>query len=123
MWDMRFDPSPDQMERSLTQMQNLMNTILGRPEVEEAQKATIEKALEQLKQPGLGYREAQAIQSKAFATIGFGGGGRGFRGMGRGGGAASAEPGTYGVKLTVNGNVYTGKVLVRQDPKLEGGNN
>lgn len=122
MWDMRFDPSPDQMKQSMTQMQTMMDRILGRPEVEQAQKATVEKALEQLKQPGIGYREAQAIQRRAFETIGFGGG-RGFRGMGRGGGAATAVPGTYGVKLTVNGNVYTGKVTVRQDPKLTGGNN
>ncbi len=122
MWDMRFDPSPDQMKRSMTQMQSMMDRILGRPEVEQAQKATVEKALEQLKQPGIGYREAQAIQRKAFETIGFGGG-RGFRGMGRGGGAAVAEPGIYGVKLTVNGNVYSGKVSVRRDPKLTGGNN
>ncbi|MCJ7581866.1 MAG: hypothetical protein MUP98_15210, partial [Candidatus Aminicenantes bacterium] len=120
MWDMRFDPSPDQMQQSLTQMQSMMDRILGRPEVEEAQKAIVEKAIEQLKQPGIGYREAQAIQSKAFATIGFGGGGRGFGGGGRGGGAATAEPGTYGVKLTVNGTEYSGKVTVRQDPKLEG---
>ncbi len=122
MWDMRFDPSPDQMKQSLTQMQSMMDRILDRPEVEQAQKATVEKALEQLKQPGIGYREAQAIQRKAFETIGFGGG-RGFRGFGRGGGAATAQPGTYGVKLTVNGKVYSGKVLVRQDPKLAGGNN
>ncbi|MEE8377783.1 MAG: hypothetical protein V3R45_05390 [Candidatus Aminicenantaceae bacterium] len=122
MWDMRFDPSPDQMKRSLTQMQTMMDRILDRPEVEEAQKNTVKKALEQLKQSGMGYREAQAIQRKAFETIGFGGG-RGFRGMGRGGGAAAAEPGIYGVKLTVNGNVYSGKVSVRRDPKLTGGNN
>lgn len=122
MWDMRFDPSPDQMKQSMTQMQTMMDRILGRPEVEQAQKATVEKALEQLKQPGIGYREAQAIQRRAFETIGFGGR-RGFRGFGRGGGAATAVPGTYGVKLTVNGNVYTGKVTVRQDPKLTGGNN
>lgn len=122
MWDMRFDPSPDQMKQSLTQMQTMMDRILDRPEVEEAQKNTVKKALEQLKQPGMGYREAQAIQRKAFETIGFGGR-RGFRGMGRGGGAAAAEPGIYGVKLTVNGNVYSGKVSVRRDPKLTGGNN
>jgi hypothetical protein len=122
MWDMRFDPSPDQMKQSLTQMQSMMDRILQRPEVEQAQKDTVKKALEQLKQSGLGYREAAEIQRNAFEAIGFGGG-RGFRGMGRGGVAAAAEPGTYGVKLTVNGNVYSGKVSVRRDPKLAGGNN
>ncbi len=122
MWDMRFDPSPDQMKQSITQMQTIMNRILERPEVEEAQKATVEKALERIKQPGIGYREAQAIQSEAFETIGFGGG-RGFRGFGRGGGAVTAEPGTFGVKLTVNGKVYSGKVFVRKDPMLEGKGN
>jgi hypothetical protein len=33
-------------------------------------------------------------------------------------GATEAEPGTYAVKLSVNGKTYTGKVAVRQDPML-----
>lgn len=116
-WDMQFDPSPEQMKARITQMQQMMDRIMGRSEVEPEAKKTVEKAMEELKKPGLNYRQAMEIQTKAFETIGFGGGR--FRGFGRGGGAAIAEPGTYGVKLTVNGKSYTGKITVRQDPKLK----
>jgi photosystem II stability/assembly factor-like uncharacterized protein len=120
MWDMQFDPSPDQMEQSMIQMRTMMDRILERPEVEELAKKTVQKALEELNQKGLSYREAQAIQQQAFETIGFGGGGmRGFGGRGGFGGPASAGPGTYGVKLTVSGKTYTGTVSVRLDPLQE----
>jgi photosystem II stability/assembly factor-like uncharacterized protein len=117
MWDMRFDPPPNRLKQNLTQMQQMMDRILGRPEVEEEAKNTVKKALEQLKQPGITYREAAGIQRKAFEAIGFGGYMR-FAGRGGGIGATQAESGTYVVKLTVNGETYTGKVAVRQDPML-----
>jgi photosystem II stability/assembly factor-like uncharacterized protein len=115
MWDMRFDPSEQQMKQQISQMRGMMGRILGRPEVEEEQKKIVSKALEELKQEGLSFREAQAIQMKAFDAIGFGGFMR--RGMGRG--AVVAEPGSYAVKLTVNGNTYTSTVSVRRDPMLK----
>jgi photosystem II stability/assembly factor-like uncharacterized protein len=118
MWDMRFDPPQAQLKQNLTQMQQMMDRILSRPEVEEEPKKTVQKALEQLKQPGLTYREAAEIQRKAYEAIGFGGFMR-FRGRGRGMGAKKAEPGTYAVKLSVNGKIYLGKVSVRQDPMLK----
>ena len=116
MWDMQFDPTPEQLKQRLTQMQQMMDRILQRPEVEEEQKKGVKKALEQLKKEGLTYREAMAIQRKAFEAMGFGGF---MRRYGRGRGAAIAEPGTYAVKITVNGKTYTGKVFVRKDPMLE----
>jgi len=111
------------MQQSIEQMRTRMDQILQRPEVEELAKKTVQKALEELNQEGLSYREAQAIQQKAFETIGFGGGGMRFGGRGGPGGAASAGPGTYGVKLTVNGKTYTGTVTVRLDPLQEGSGN
>jgi hypothetical protein len=118
MWDMRFDPSPKQIKQGLNRMQQMMDRIIQRPEVGEESKEAIRKALEQLKQPGLTYREILSIQTKAFEAIGFGGrrfGGR----FGPGRDATTAEPGTYAVKLTVNKKSYTGKISVRQDPMLE----
>jgi photosystem II stability/assembly factor-like uncharacterized protein len=116
MWDMRFDPSPKQMKQGLNQMQQMMERILQRPEVGEEAKETVQKALEELKKPDLSFREAAAIQTRAFEAIGFGR----FRGrFGPGRGAVEAEPGTYAVKLKVNNKTYTGKVSVRQDPMLE----
>jgi hypothetical protein len=118
MWDMRFDPPQAQLKQNLTQMQQMMDRILSRPEVEEEPKKTVQKALEQLKQPGLTYRGAAEIQRKAYEAIGFGGFMR-FRGRGRGMGATEAEPGTYAVTLYVNGITYNGKVAVRKDPMLK----
>ena len=117
MWDMRFDPDPKQLKQSLSMMQQMMDRILQRPEVEEEAKKIVQEAFEKLQQPDLTYREALGIQTKAFEAIGFGGG-RFMRGFGRGG-AAVAGPGTYSVKLTVNGETYTGQVKVRQDPMLK----
>ena len=104
----------------MSQMQGMMDRILQRPEVEEDAKKKIEEAQEKLKQPGLTYREAQAIQSKAFEAIGFSGAARFMRGrFGRGVQAPIAEPGTYAVKLTANGNTYTSKISVRKDPMVQ----
>ena len=114
---MRFDPPAAQLQQNLTQMQQMMDRILSRPEVEEDAKKTVREALEKLKQPGLSYRDAAEIQRGAFETIGFGEFMR-FRGRGRGMGATEAEPGTYAVTLSVNGKTYPGKVSVRKDPML-----
>jgi photosystem II stability/assembly factor-like uncharacterized protein len=120
MWDMKFDPSPKEMKQAITQMQQSMGRILQRPEVEEDAKKKIEEAQEMLKQPGLSYREAQAIQNQAFESIGFSGAARYMRGrFGRGVQAPIAEPGTYAIKLTVNGNTSIGKVSVRRDPMVQ----
>jgi hypothetical protein len=117
MWDMQFDPPAEQLKQNLTRMQQLMDRILQRPEVEEEPKKIVQKAMENLKQPGLTYREAADIQRRAFEAIGFGGYMR-FLGRGRGMGATEAEPGIYAVKLSVNGKTYTGEISVRRDPML-----
>jgi photosystem II stability/assembly factor-like uncharacterized protein len=120
MWDMKFDPSPKEMKQAITQMQQMMGRILQRPEVEEKAKKTVQEAQEKLKPPGLTYRQAQAIQMQAFESIGFSGAARYMRGrFGRGVQAPIAEPGTYAVKLTVNGNTSIGEVSVRKDPMVE----
>jgi photosystem II stability/assembly factor-like uncharacterized protein len=117
LWDMRFDPSPKELKQAFTQMQQMMDRILQRPEVEEDAKTKINEAQEKLKQPDLTYREAMAIQNQAFESIGFSGAARYMRGrFGRGVEAPVAETGSYAVKLKVNGNTYSGQVSVRQDP-------
>lgn len=116
-WDMQFDPSPQQLKQNLTQMRQMIERVLQRPELEEEQKKIVEKALEKLEQPGLTYREVMAIQREAFESIGFGEFMR-FRRFGPRVAAIIAEPGTYSVKLTINGKTVIGKVSVRQDPML-----
>lgn len=118
MWDMQFDPDPKRLKPRLTSMRQMMERILQRQEVEEEAKKTVKKALEQISKEGLTYREAMAIQRRAYEAIGFGGG-RGFRGRGGGMGAAVAIPGSYAVKLTVNGKSHTGTISIRRDPMRE----
>jgi predicted RNA-binding protein YlxR (DUF448 family) len=118
MWDMQFDPDPDRLKARLSSMRQMMERMLQRTEVEEEVKKKVKKALEQLKQEGLTYREAMAIQSSAYEALGFGRRG-GFRGRGRGMGSNVAVPGSYAVKLTVNGKTYTGTISVRRDPMRE----
>jgi photosystem II stability/assembly factor-like uncharacterized protein len=117
MWDMQFDPTPKQLSPRLSNMRRMMERILQRPEVEAEAKKTVKKALEQINKKGITYREAMAIQSRAYEAIGFGGRG-GFRGRGRMG-SGGAVPGSYAVKLTVNGKSYTGTISIRQDPMRE----
>lgn len=116
-WDMQFDPSDSQFKARINMMQTMMDRILQREEVEPEQKKVVEKALEEMKKPGILFREAQEIQRKAFETIGFSQYMR-FGRMGRGQENLTAEPGLYAVKLTVGDKVYTGTVSVRQDPMV-----
>ncbi|MBN1271824.1 MAG: hypothetical protein JXB26_06080 [Candidatus Aminicenantes bacterium] len=118
-WDMQFDPSEKDMKQLQTRMNQMMDRILGRPEVQEEQKEIIIKAIEELKQPGLSFRETQDIQRKAFEAIGFGRYARFARYGRRGGGPIPAEEGVYKVKLTANGKVYSGTISVRSDPMFE----
>ncbi len=56
---------------------------------------------------------------RATPTAGSGGrGGGGFGGGGGRGGAATLQPGTYTVKLTVAGKSYTQPLVVKPDPRL-----
>ena len=119
-WDMQFDPSETQFKARINMMQNMMGRILQRQEVEPEQKKVVEKAVEDMKKPGLLFREAMAIQQKAFETIGFSQYMR-FGRMGRGQENLTAEPGTYAVKVTAGGKTYSSTVKGRNDPMRESG--
>jgi hypothetical protein len=77
--------------------------------------------LKQLEAFGTYNRKVQEVQRAVMTIIGRGQlgpmGGQ-FGGRGGFGGGPMAEPGTYTVKLTVNGKTYSGKVAVRADPVL-----
>ncbi len=126
MWDFRFDPAPQQVQTAVTAIKRQLETMAGRGELTDEQKAAVEDALKQIDAAGANYRKVMEIQQNAIQAItgqtgiGFGGfGGRGARGAG----GAVAEPGTYAVKMTYNGKTYTGRIVVRQDPMLEASGN
>ena len=122
VWDFRFDPAASMVPGAISAMKAQINTIAGRGELNDEQRAAVQDAIKQLEAVGTNYRRAQEIQQGVMQTLGGGGGfGGGGGGGQRGGmGANVAEPGVYAVKMTVGGKTMTGKVMVRQDPMLDG---
>ena len=125
MWDLRFDPAPQQIQAAIANVKRQLETIAGRGELTDEQKSAVQDALKQVDAAGTNYRKVMDVQRSAMQAItggefGGGGFGGGFGGRGAGGaGGSVAEPGTYAVKMTVNGKTYAGKIVVRQDPMLE----
>ncbi len=125
MWDLRFDPVPQQVQAAIANVKRQLETIAGRGELTDEQKAAVQDALKQVDAAGTNYRKVMDVQRSAMQAItggefGGGGFGGGFGGRGAGGaGGTVAEPGTYAVKMTVNGKTFAGKIIVRQDPMLE----
>jgi hypothetical protein len=120
-WDLRFDPSASVIQTTATSTRTQIEQALKRTDLTADQKATLEKALARLAKYATNYRKVNDITREIADLIrpagpGFGGGGGG-GGMGRFGvGGIQAEPGTYFVKLTVNGKTTTNKIVVRPDP-------
>ena len=121
IWDLRFDPAPQQLQGAITAAKRSFETIAGRAELTDEQKAAVQDALKQIEQAGNNYRKIMDIQRNLFQSLGFGGGmeSGGFGGRaGAGVSGVMAEPGVCVVKMTANGKTYTGKLTVRQDPML-----
>jgi len=118
VWDLRFDPRPDAIQSSITAAKQTLQTMAGRAELTDEQKATLQEALKQMDAAGTNYRRVTEIQQGALQQIGIGrgfGGGGGFGGRG-GMGGQTAEAGVYAVKMTANGKTATSKITVRLDP-------
>jgi photosystem II stability/assembly factor-like uncharacterized protein len=114
-WDLRFDPPAATVSTLVSNLKRQIEPALLRTDVTDDQKAELKLALADLEKHGANFRKVMDIQRAVYAVIQPGRGqfGGGFRG---GMGGQMAEPGTYAVKLTVNGKSYTGKVAVRLDP-------
>jgi hypothetical protein len=121
VWDFAFDPSPMSVQNTASNLKKQVEEALKRPELTAEQKAALQDALKQLEAFGTYNRKVQEVQRAVMTIIGRGQlgpmGGQ-FGGRGGFGGGPMAEPGTYTVKLTVNGKTYSGKVAVRADPVL-----
>jgi photosystem II stability/assembly factor-like uncharacterized protein len=113
VWDLRFDPPARSVENMISNLKRQIDTALKRPDITDDQKAELKKVLAAIEKSGANYRSYIDLQTRAYSIIRPGR--MRFSGRGRGG-AMSAEPGTYAVKLTVNGKEYNSKVKVRLDP-------
>ncbi len=119
-WDLRFDPPAATAQNMATTLKKQIDAALLRTDLTAEQKTTLQNAAKQLDLYGTNFRKVSQIQRMVLPLVIRGGFGQmGGGGMRGGGGGPMAEPGTYAVKLTVNGKTYTGKVAVRLDPIQE----
>jgi photosystem II stability/assembly factor-like uncharacterized protein len=122
VWDLRFDPRPDQIQSSINAAKQMIQTAAGRAELSDEQKTAVQDALKQIDAAGGNYRRVTEIQRNLMQQLGLGGGfmggggGGGFGGQRGGFGGQTAEAGVYAVKMTANGKTTTGKITVRLDP-------
>ena len=127
-WDFRFDPPAQQVQSMAANLKKQLEAAGQRQDLTAEQRDLIQRSLRRLDQFGANYRVVMEIQGGLGQIMGPGGGrggggfGGGFGGRGGGGGNV-AEPGTYGVRLTVGGKTSVGTVTVRLDPMQTGDGN
>jgi photosystem II stability/assembly factor-like uncharacterized protein len=117
IWDLRFDPPAATSKGIADNLKKQIDGGLLRKDIDDEQKAVLQKAAKTLELYGTNFRKVIEVQTLIMPIVGRGQFGQ--MGMRRGGGSM-AEPGTYLVKLTVGGKTSTGKVAVRLDPILAG---
>jgi photosystem II stability/assembly factor-like uncharacterized protein len=121
-WDLRFDPSSQQVQAIAANLRKQLDAAAQRKDLAPEFKDLVSNCLKQLDQFGTNYRKVIEIQRNAAPLMT--GGGRGGFGGGIGGfgpaGSAMTEPGTYAVRLTVNGKTTVGTIAVRLDPMQSG---
>lgn len=118
-WDMRYDPSREQYKQFNEQLSRNIERSIQRASGE--QLSQLQQLKKQLQKAGADPTRLTEISNKMREVFGrrrFFGGRRGRGGL-RG---TPAEPGEYLVKMTVNGKTYTGKIVIRRDPLIEGKN-
>jgi photosystem II stability/assembly factor-like uncharacterized protein len=113
LWDFQFDPPEATIQTAAAGAKRQIETMAQRVELSVEQKAAVQEAMKKFDTVGSNYRKIQEIQAGIMSLINPG---MGQFGGGRRMGGLQAEPGTYAVKLTVNGKTTIGKVVVRLDP-------
>jgi hypothetical protein len=119
VWDLRFDPPASANQSYIQNLKRQIDPALLRTDLTDEQKAVLKKALADMDKYAANYRKLAEIQRTVMPVLRPGA--MMYMGGMRGMGGPAAEPGTYAVKLTVNGKIYTGKVTVRLDP-IQSGN-
>ena len=110
------------METTASGAKTQIETALKRTDLKPEQRAALEKGLAAVAKYAKNYRKLIAITQELAELIRPAGAGMGQRGGGGGGmrggfgGGGQAEPGTYFVRLTVNGKTTTSRIVVRPDP-------
>ena len=113
LWNFRFDPTPEQINRFIKNLESNLDLIAKFPQKTKKQKQVLEHAQKMVKSSKSIEALNQLIDQlrKTFGSISLFR--RTFRGRLRG---EQANPGDYLVKMKVNGKIYTSKITLRSDP-------
>jgi photosystem II stability/assembly factor-like uncharacterized protein len=115
LWDLRFDPTPRQTERFIKRLEPVLNRISQLPKMSKEQREALKKA-QQTAKKSTNDVELNQIANDLRDQFGhmnvFR---RAFRGRLQG---ERAQAGDYMVNMNVDGEIYTGKITVRNDPML-----
>jgi hypothetical protein len=114
-WDMRYDPTPEQCDAFNAQLTKNLESNLQTATAD--QRVLLLQLKDQLQTAGKDPVRLNEIAEKLRSLSGRGGFGRqtGLRGN-------PVETGDYRIKMTVNGKILTGEIVVREDPLRKEGN-
>ena len=104
-WNMRFDPTPEQVERFLEQTQSQLDRY--KEEATREQRSMIEEIEELIKSGRPPLQILEDVMEKMSEMTGS---------TSRGVSGPQAEPGTYRVTMTYLDQTYTSTIILRSDP-------
>ncbi|MDQ7054738.1 MAG: hypothetical protein Q9P14_18290 [candidate division KSB1 bacterium] len=113
LWDLRFDPTPEQTRQFVSRFRKLIQRIERLPRLTPKQKALVQQARSTLDTFHYDSELNRMWDEMAEEFTAMNLFRRAFRGRLQG---KPAPPGEYRITLTVNGTSYFGKIRVRRDP-------
>ncbi|MFC1555228.1 WD40/YVTN/BNR-like repeat-containing protein, partial [candidate division KSB1 bacterium] len=114
MWNKQFDApmNPATIQSTIDNLTRVI-ALTEEPEL----KTQLESVLREYRNAPTDAHRNKALRGIDASLLRGMGGGRGGRGGGFGGrGGGSAGPGEYAMKMTVNGETFTTKLIIREDP-------
>ena len=112
VWDFRFDPPADMIPGTINAMKSQIQTIAGRGELTDEQKAAVQDALKQLDAVGTNYRRAPGDPAGRHADA--------RRGRRLGGGGGGGQRGGMGANVARAGRLRRQDDGRRQDDDRQG---
>jgi photosystem II stability/assembly factor-like uncharacterized protein len=120
LWDLRFDPTAEQVQQFITRIGAALDRLEKSPSLSAEQKQSLAWARTEIREAGADAERLNALRERLLEEFGeFSAVQRGFVGRLQG---ETAPPGEYFLRLTVDGKSYAGKLTVRPDPILAGRN-
>jgi photosystem II stability/assembly factor-like uncharacterized protein len=115
LWDLRFDPTPEQVKQFVTRVAQALDRIEKLPSLTSAQKEVVAWARKEISEAGSDDERLNAVRDKLMDEFADAGALPRFFGRLQG---EEAGPGEYLVTLHADGKSYTSTLTVRPDPIL-----